>query len=182
VARTGAVAVALCVVLSSGLAFAQAPGEMPKPGPEHKKLGYFVGTWKAEGNMMPNPFMPAGKFTTTDRCEWFEGGFSVVCHSEGEGPMGPMTGIGIMGYSTEEKVYTYYGIDNGPMAMTSVPRGTIEGNTWTYDDESEMGGKTVKSRYVLTQESPSSYTFKWEMLGEDGSWQTVMHGKSTKTM
>ena len=44
-----------------------------------------------------------------------------------------------------------------------------------------MGGKMVKSRYTINQTSPTSYTFKWEMQGEDGAWQTIMEGKSTKT-
>ena len=172
---------AVCCVLSSGLALAQAPGEKPKPGPEHKKLGYFVGKWTTDGDMKPNPFMPGGKMTNQDTCEWFEGGFAVLCRSEGKGPMGPTKAFGILGYSAEEKVYIYYGLDNSPMAMTSVPRGTVQGGTWVYDDEAKMGGKMVKSRYTIKEATPTSYTFKWETLGEDGAWQTVMEGKSTKT-
>ncbi len=26
----------------------------------------------------------------------------------------------------------------------------------------------------------TSYTFRWEMLGEDGAWNTVMERKATK--
>ena len=55
--------IAVCLVLSSGLALAQAPGEKPKPGPEHKRLGYFVGKWTAEAEMKPSPFMPGGKMS-----------------------------------------------------------------------------------------------------------------------
>lgn len=169
------------LTLSSGIALAQAPGsEAPKPGPEHKKLGYFVGKWTSEGEMKPNPFMPGGKMTSSDSCEWWEGGFSVVCKYEGSSPMGPSKGLGIMSYSSEEKKYTYFGVDNSPMAMASVPLGTVDGPTWTYEDSSKMGGKMVKSRYVITELSPTSYAFKWEMQGDDGAWQTVMDGKSTK--
>ena len=162
------------------LALAQAPGEKPKPGPEQKKLGYFVGKWSADAEMKPNPFMPGGKVTSLDACEWFEGGFAVVCRSEGKGPMGPMKSIGILGYSTEEKVYTYYALDSGPMAMATVSRGTTQDGTWVYNDEAKMGGKMVKSRYTIKETSPTSYTFKWEMLGGDGSWQTLMEGKTAK--
>jgi hypothetical protein len=172
--------IALFPVLSSGIAFAQAPAAAPKPTPEHQKLGYYVGKWTAEGETKPSPFAPAGKFTSNDSCEWFEGGFSVVCRSEGKGPMGPTKGIGIMGYSTDEKAYTYYGVDNSPMTMASVPRGTVQGDTWVYDDEAKMGGKKVKSRYTMKISSPTSYTFKWEMQGDDGAWKAVMEGKATK--
>jgi hypothetical protein len=178
--RTGILAGAICCVLSFALGLAQAPGQVPKPGPEHKKLGYFVGKWVTEGEMKPNPFMPGGKMTSTDTCEWFEGGFAVVCRYDGKGPIGPTKGIGIMGYSTEEKAYTYYGLDNSPMGMVSVPLGTVQGKTWTYNDEAKMGGRMVKSRYTITETSPTSYTFKWEMLGEDGAWKTIADGKATK--
>lgn len=178
--RTMSLALAACFVVTSGVSLAQAPAEKPAPGPEQKKLGYFVGRWTTAGEMKPNPFMPGGKMTSNDVCEWFDGGFAVVCRSEGKGPMGPTKGLGILGYSTEEKAYTYYGIDNGPMAMSSVPRGTVQSGTWTYDDESKMNGKMVKSRYVIKETSPSSYTFKWELQGEDGAWQTIMEGKSTR--
>ncbi len=174
------VAILSSLALVSGMALAQAPGEAPKPTPEHKKLAYFTGNWTTEGETKANPFMPAGKFTSKDSCEWFEGGFSVVCRSEGKAPTGPTKGMGIMSYNPEEKAYTYYGVDNSPMAMASVPKGTVQGDTWTYNDEAKMGGKVVKSRYVIKQVSPTSYDFKWELVGEDGTWKPIMEGKSTK--
>ena len=152
-------AVVSALVLAAAVAAAQ-PAEAPKLTAEQQKLGYFVGAWKSAGDVKANPFMPAGKFTGSDQCAWFEGGFAVVCHSEGSGPMWPSKGIGILGYNTEEGVYTYYGVDNGPMAMASVPKGTVQGDTWTYNDEAKMGGKTVKSRYIMQLLSPTSYTFK----------------------
>ncbi len=178
--RLEIIATALCLVLSSGLMLAQAPGP-PKPGPEHKKLDYFVGKWTSEADVKPNPFMPAGKMASTDNCQWFEGGFSVVCHFEGKSPMGPTKGVGIMSYNMEEKVYTYYEVNNSPMAMATVPHGTVQGDTWTYNDEARMGGKTVKSRYIIKELSPTSYSFKWEMQGDDGAWKTAMEGSSKKS-
>ena len=149
------VLVAACMalsVLASRPAAAQ-PAQPPKPGPEHQRLGYFVGKWTSEGEMKPGPMGPGGKITSTDTCEWFEGRYTVMCRYDGTGPMGPSKGIGFLGYSPEDKVYTYYGIDNRPMAMTSIPRGTVKGNVWTYTDESPMGGKPVKSRVTLTEEA-----------------------------
>jgi hypothetical protein len=161
---------------------ARAEGpKAPRPGPEHRRLGFFAGKWKAEGVMNENPFMPAGKVTSRDTCEWFPGRFAVVCRSKGKGPMGPTQGLGIMSYNAEEKRYLYYGVDNSPMAMTTVPRGTVEGDVWTYDDESKMGGQTVKSRYVIKKLDGKSYSFKWETLGPDGQWKTISEGKSTRT-
>jgi hypothetical protein len=159
---------------------AQAP-QAPKPGPEHEKLAYFVGKWTGQGEVKPGPMGPGGKITSSDNCEWFEGRFSVICRSEGTTPMGPTKSIGILGYSPEEKVYTYYGVDNSGMTMASVPKGTRQGDTWTYHDEGMMGGQKVKTRVTIKEVSPTAYTFKMEMQGPDGKWMPMMESKQTKS-
>jgi hypothetical protein len=173
----------LCVGLAAA-AFtvaAQAQPPMPKPGPEVKRLAYFVGKWKGEGEMKPSPMGPGGKMTAVDTCEWYDGGFAVICRSEGTSPMGPGKSLGIMSYSPEEKVYTYYGTDSsGMMVMTTVPRGTVQGDTWTYTDESVMGGQKVKSRVTIKELSPTQYSFVMEMQGPDGKWMPLMESKNTK--
>lgn len=171
-----------CVVISAAgaqLAVGQAESAT-KPGPGQKRLGYFVGKWTSEGNAKAGPMGPGGKMTSTDDCQWFEGGFSVICHSEGTTPGGPSKSIGILGYSTEEKVYTYYGIDNTSMTMASVPKGTVQGDIWTYNDEGMMGGKKIKTRYTIKELSPTAYTYKMEIQGSGGTWTPMMEGKSTK--
>jgi hypothetical protein len=42
-----------CLTMLIGVALAQAPPPMPKPGPEHHRLKYFVGQWKDEGEAKP---------------------------------------------------------------------------------------------------------------------------------
>jgi len=175
IACTGAF---VCAQLVAG---AQAPPAAPKPAAEHQRLGYFVGQWSGEGEMKPGPMGPGGKMTSTDNCEWFDGHFAVICHSEGKSPMGSFKGLGILSYSPEEKVYTYYSVDNAGMTMATVPHGTVQGNTWTYTDDSMMGGKKVKSRVTIKEESPTAYTFTMEMQGPDGKWMPMMASKNTKT-
>src|SRR6185436_14986097 len=102
------------------------------------------------------------------------------CNSEGTMLGAPSKSIGILGYNAEEKVYTYAGTDSSGNAMTSVPRGTLTGDTWTYDDESMMGGQKMKSRVTIKELSPTAYAFKMEMQGADGKWITAMESKSTK--
>jgi len=151
----------------------------PKPGPEVKKLAYFVGTWTSDGDMKENSFgMPAGKFTSTDTCEWFTGGFHVVCHSTGKGPMGPVHGLGILAYNTEDKVYTYGGIDSSGFTMAS--KGTVDGNNWVYTSDDKMGGKLYHGRYSMTVSSPDAYTFKYETSEDGQKWNLMMEGKATK--
>ncbi|HEY7612705.1 MAG TPA: DUF1579 family protein [Gemmatimonadales bacterium] len=170
--------VPLCVALAPAVAGQAAPPQ--KPGPEHQRLGFFVGKWKVEGEVKPGPMGPGGKLTGTDNCEWFEGQFTVICRSESRGPSGPSKSIGLLGYSPEEKAYTYYGVDNSSMTMSTVPKGHVEGKTWTYTDESTMGGQKVKSRVTLVEESPTAYTFRMEFEGPDGKWMQVMSSRNTK--
>jgi hypothetical protein len=196
--RRSIVAVLSAAALAAGVAAASAqqekkepakPGaakmgsekkmEMPKPGPEAKKLGYFVGSWKSDAEIKENAMgMPSGKMTETSKCEWFHGGYSVVCHSTGNSPMGPMHAIGILGYDTEGKKYTYYGVDDHGHAEMAT--GTVEGNTWTYTAEEKMGGKTMHGRYTMMTESPSAYSFKYETSEDGQKWSEVMAGKVTK--
>jgi hypothetical protein len=63
----------LVLVLCTTMALAQTSSAPPKPGPEVKKLGVFVGKWTAEGDMGPG-----GKAATTESCEWISGGFAVL--------------------------------------------------------------------------------------------------------
>ena len=175
----------LAILLASGLLLAAAAlqaqekkMEAPKPGPEVKKLGYFVGTWNTTGEVKQNPFMPAGKMTGTSKCEWFPGGFHVVCHETGKGPMGGMHGLGIMAYNAEDKVYTYSGADSSGMSVAA--KGNVDGNNWVYTSEDKMGGKTFHGRYSMVTASPDSYTFKYESSEDGNTWMTLMEGKNTK--
>jgi hypothetical protein len=172
---------ALTLVAATSVVGVQvARSQAPQPSAEHKQLGFFVGKWTVEGELRAGPMGPGGKFTSSDTCEWFEGGFSVVCRGEGKMPAGPSRSIGILGYSAEEKVYTYYAVDNTSMTMVRVPRGTVQGDTWTYTDEGTMGGQHFKTRVVIKEESPTVQRFTMAMQGPDGKWMTVMESRGTK--
>jgi len=168
----------LALFAAASTALAQAPAGPPKPGPEHKRLGYFEGKWTAEGEQKANPFGPAGKFTSNDTCEWIMDGFFLKCSSEGKDPLGAMKGLGLLGYDAENKVYTYYGVDSRGMGVPG--EGTLNGKTWTYTSTMKMKDKTIKSRYILQEVSPTEYTFKWELADEKGNWTTLAEGKETK--
>jgi hypothetical protein len=168
------------LVITSSVASLGAQAPPQKPGPEHKKLEYFLGKWTTTGDMKASPMGPGGKITSKDNCEWFQGGFAVVCHSEGTGPTGPTKAIAILAYNPEEKKYTYYGLDNTAMSMGTIPKGTVEGSTWTYTDSGTMGGQPYQSRFVINTVSPTSYTFRLEMLGPDKKWMPILEGMSTK--
>src|ERR1043166_6785634 len=86
--------VCMCSFALSLSSFAQAPtaiAEQPKPEPEIQKLAYYLGAWKGEGETKGGPFGPAGKLSSTITCDWFAGGFDLVCRGEENGPTGKRT-------------------------------------------------------------------------------------------
>jgi Protein of unknown function (DUF1579) len=173
--KSTAAAAGLVVLLgSSGLA--QPPA--PKPGPEHKAMGYFVGKWTGEADVKPGPLGPGGKMTSSDTCEWFGDGFHVVCRGDAKGATGPMKTMGILSYGND-KSYKFYGLDS--MGMAELSNGTKAGNTWTFSADSTFGGQTFKSRYTIVETSPTSYTFKWESSADGTKWATLVEGKASKS-
>ena len=96
--------------------------------------------------------------------------------------MGASKSIGILGYSPEEKVYTYYGVDNTNMTMASVPKGTVQGDTWTYTDQGMMGGKKIQDAGRSSRSSlPTSYSFTDGHAGtRTGNGSPMMESKNTK--
>ena len=159
----------------TALSLAQTPPERPKPGPEHKKMEYFLGTWKTEGEIKPNEFLPAGKIVTTDTYTLGPGGFYV----EFDRPEGQIPRTqGIMAYDSHAKVYTSYYANSG--GMVGVGTGTVNGNTWTWMVEDKYAGKAVKGRTTITMLSPTEYTNKYEMDDGKGGYTTFVEGKATK--
>lgn len=172
------VALVTWVVLLATAALAQVSTGAPKPGPEHKRLSYFVGTWTSEGEEKPGPFGAGGKFTGTETTEWFPGEFFLVSHSEGKGPTGVVKGHSLMGYSAIEKVYTLHMIDSMGFAISA--RGNVAGDTWTWTNEMKIEGKNYSGRFTIKEVSPTSYTMKLEMSTDGGPFAVQMEGKATK--
>jgi hypothetical protein len=167
----------VAVVLICGftaLSLAQAPRERPKPGPEHKKLEYFVGTWKTEGEIKANKYVPAGKTVSTETCTLGPGGFYTESLAEGQVP----TRLAIIAYDSHAKSYTSYYASS--VGLVGVGTGTVEGNTWTWMVEDKYAGKAVKGRTTITMLSPTEYTSKYEMDDGKGGYTTFVEGKATK--
>jgi hypothetical protein len=169
----------LSVVLAGVTASAQAQMDMPKPAPELKKLDYFVGNWKMEGEMKPGPMGPGGKMAMTETLGWMEGSFFLVSHSKFESAgMGGGSAAAYMGYDTDKKVYTYDEFTSMGEAVHSA--GTVEGDTWTWLGDSKMGTQMMKGRFTVVILSPASYTFKFDVSQDGTTWSAVMDGKATK--
>lgn len=157
---------------------AMAQTAAPKPGPELKKLDVFVGTWSLDGTMKPGMMGPGGTMTESEKCEWMEGGFYLVCHSDFKSSMGNGVGLSVMGYSSEDKAYTYHEFSSSGEFVDS--RGRIDGDTWTWMNDEKMAGMSMKSRFTIHMTSTASYTFAFDMSQDGTKWSTVMEGKASK--
>src|SRR5215471_7496172 len=96
------VSLLLTLLALSLMSTAQNSLQMPKPSPELKKLDYFSGDWKMEGEMKPSPFGPGGKFTGSEKNHWMDGGFFLLSHSDVESPMGKVNGVASCGYKADD--------------------------------------------------------------------------------
>jgi hypothetical protein len=120
-----------------------ATAQQPKPGPEVQKLAYYLGTWTGEGEAKSGPFGPGGKLSSTTTCEWFAGGFHLVCRGEEHGPTGTRTFLNLRGYDEKTKTYTEYSISNLGESESNTG-GTIVGSKRTFVFDIDADGKRTK--------------------------------------
>src|SRR5262249_49570070 len=155
-----------------------APPPMPTPAPELKKLDYFSGNWKLEGDAKPGPMGPGGKFSGMEHNEWMKGGFFLVSHSDFKGAgMPDAKGLSVMGYDSAKKVYTYQEFNS--MGENFSSEGRVEGDNWTWTSEQEMGGQVMTSRFSMKMMSPTMFTIKFEMAPKGSELVVAMEGKAT---
>ena len=159
-------------------ALALAQSEMPKPAPEHKKLDIFVGSWTLAGDMKPSSFGPGGKMSETQKCDWMDGDFFLLCHTDFKSSMGDGSGLSILGYSTDDKSYTYREYNSWGESMES--KGSSNPDTWTWTSDEKVAGKMMKSRFTMKFTSPTAYTFTYEMSDDGAKWSLLMDGQAAR--
>jgi hypothetical protein len=168
----------IAVALALGWVTVAAQATKATPGPEHKRMAYFAGQWKYEGEAKESPLGPGGKLTGSETCEWFAGSFALVCRSKGTGPKGPGTGQSVMSYDPARKAYTFFAISSH--GDNIFVRGQVQDKVWTWSDEVTIEGKKMKIVATVTEETPTSYSFKLEAGADGGQMMVVEQGKSTK--
>ncbi|MGO9933847.1 MAG: hypothetical protein ACLPV8_18825 [Steroidobacteraceae bacterium] len=92
--------------------------------------------------------------------------------------MSNVVGLSVLGYSTDDKAYTYREFNSWGEFEDS--RGVVDGDTWTWTSDEKMGSTTTKGRFTMKMTSAMSYNFMFEMSPDGTKWTTVMEGKATK--
>jgi Protein of unknown function (DUF1579) len=86
--------------------------EAPEAGPEHARLGVFIGRWINEGETVATPDAPAAKIVTSDVYEWIPGRFAVLHTAYGRIGDLDVGGVEILGYNADSGRYTSYFFDS----------------------------------------------------------------------
>jgi hypothetical protein len=149
--------------------------EGPKPAPELEKLAYFLGPWNSEGEFKDGPAGPGGPFKGREVCRWMPGNFFMGCMMQIKGPMGMLQTQGILGYDTEKKVYQWWSFNN--LGQHETATASLKDGVWTWLGELRVDGKTVKSRYTMSDTTPAGYASRLESSPDGKTWTLVMTGK-----
>jgi len=152
------------------------------PGPEVKKLDYFVGTWTMDGMIAQGPWGAGGKFTSTFTTEWMPGNFFVQSKTKSQMPAeigGDTESLGIMGYDTQQNTYTSDHYSSAGQHESA--KGTLTGgDTWTWTSSMTYGSMEIQQKMTIKTLSPTSYTMKFEVSMDGKNWMPFMEGKATK--
>ena len=152
---------------------------MPKPAPEMKELRELIGTWNTNETFEASPMMPnGGSASGVNTVRLGPGGFSVLMEQRSKSSMGPFAGHGVMTWDPNEKGYKFYWTDSmGPGVV--VETGHKEGDNLVFKGETPMMGKKIALKEVISDRTPTSYTYTSYM--NDGSGEKkVMTVKATK--
>jgi len=162
------------------LAFSSAVGETaPKHGAELQALGYYVGSWVGHGKTKAGPFGPAGKLSSEQTCEWFPGGFQVVCRGREHGPTGTRDFLNLLSYDQQTRSYTQYSISS--RGESEYDRGgSLVGNRLIWLLKQDAGGKPANFRYTEVRVSPNLYTYLAEISLNGHPWIVLATGEIKK--
>ena len=166
-----------CLLLSApSLAVAQEQAA-PAPGPEVQALNYYAGSWEGHGETLAGPFGEAGALSSHMTCDWFAGGFQMVCNGEETGPTGTRGFLNIKGYDGAARAYTEYSISSRGESEYS-QGGSLVGDTLTWLLEQDAGGgRRARIRYTEVHVSPVRMTYQAEISVDGQPWSTLAQGE-----
>lgn len=158
----------------------EQPVKTAKPTQELVRLGYYVGTWKGNGETKGGPFGAAGKLSSKMTCDWFAGGYQVVCRGDETGPTGKRAFLDILSYDDKTKTYSEYSVSS--LGDTEYDQGgTITGNEVRYViTQPAPGGKSLKIRYTEMRLSPSRMSYRTEASLGGAPWSEIAEGTISK--
>ena len=166
---------------SAFVARSQFSEELPKPGPEVKRLAVMVGRFTNEGNVKAGalgPNSPAMKVSGTDECRWTAGGFGLLCTEAVTIGGTKEIETYLQWYDPISKKYDLHGVRNTGEVENQT--GTVSGDTWTWSGQSTVNGKVFHQRYIMKSVSKDSYEYADEWGEGDNPIEPGITGKCTR--
>ena len=147
------------------------------PGPEHKALEQFVGTWDTNAKMWHAPGTPPQESTGTAENKMALGGRFLEQHFEGTMMGQPFSGMGYTGYDLYKKQYVGNWMDSmGTTIMNSTGKADSSGKTMTFTGTMDdyMAKKTMPFKEVIKVVDNDHHTFEMWYPGPDGKMFKMM--------
>jgi Protein of unknown function (DUF1579) len=146
----------------------------PRPGPEHKRLDAFVGTWKTEGEIRASPSGSAVMIHATDTYEWLPGRFFLIHRWDAHMPDGNTKGIEIIGYDASSKTYPMHSFDSE--GNFGIMRASVKGDIWSF------AGESLRFKGGF-RDGGNTFAGIWEQRSRDGlkwvPWMDIRLRKGT---
>ena len=120
---------------------------MSIPGPEHRRLGVFIGTWQTDGELKTGERGTNTAIHSRDVYEWLPGEFFVVHRWDSDVGGSEVHGLEIIGYDAEAGTYRTQFFDNG--GGSGSERLTVEGDTWTWTGRNVAGADWHRCRSTV---------------------------------
>jgi hypothetical protein len=156
---------------ASSVLEADAPDRPPAPAPELKRLEAFAGTWKGEGESLPDAPLP-GRMTSTDNYEWLPGGFFLVNRGElcVEGHE-PIQHLWMFGYDASSHHYLIRTFDG--QGNFRIYQGSVRDRTWIFT------GQWERATLQFTEDG-DRFTAHWELSRDGETWLPLCEMTVTK--
>ena len=157
----------------------QAQQPPSSPGPQHERLGVFVGKWKSDGPTyaegQSNETLKAStvRMRSDDTFEWLPGGFFLVHHWDGMVGKQPFRGLEIIGYDESSRSYSSRFFDD--QGNCPVYRITEHDGVWTYTGDRQCATFTFDS-------TGDSMTIHWDWSLDGVDWKPVCDLKAVKIL
>lgn len=118
----------------------------PRPGPEHARLGAFVGVWRTRGQVRATKSTPALQIEGTDRYEWLPGGFFLLHRVDVRIGGDPAEAVEIIGWDASAGSYFMHSYD--AQGNVGTMRASESGGVWRFEGDAERftGGFTADGR------------------------------------
>jgi len=148
-------------------------------GPEMKALSPLLGHWAIEGTVVMDAKGSAVPMKAMQGCDWFAGGYAVVCRTTGT--MGGATNesASFMYYDHLRKGYVNTAVGS-LKDSTGSGRLVITPESFVFTSEFMLEGKPAKDRMTLSNMTPEGGTWKYELSMAGGPYKAAGEGKYTK--